>query len=157
MSEQQQPCSTPEARQFDFWLGEWDLTWGEDGRGSNRITSRYGGCVIEENFNGAPSMEFQGMSVSTYNPKIQKWQQTWVDSQGSYIHLTGEFEDGKMVLINKPPTSDGQVLFRMVFYNITEDSFEWDWERSEDGGENWELHWQIHYQRAGKRNKFKAS
>ena len=93
MSEQQQPCSTPEARQFDFWLGEWDLTWGEDGRGSNRITTRYGGCVIEENFNGAPSMEFQGMSVSTYNPKNQKWQQTWVDSQGSYIHLTGELAE----------------------------------------------------------------
>ncbi len=150
MSEQQ-PCSAPEARQFDFWLGEWDLTWGEDGIGQNTITTRYDGCVIEENFDGAPSMDFKGMSVSTFNPQIRKWQQTWVDSQGSYIHLMGEFKDGRMVLINQPPTSDGQILFRMVFYNIEQDSLDWDWERSADGGENWELRWRIHYQRADHR------
>lgn len=151
MSEQQ-PCSAPEGREFDFWLGDWDLTWGEDGRGRNTITTRYDGCVIEENFDGAPSMDFKGMSVSTYNPQIRKWQQTWVDSQGSYIHLTGEFKAGRMVLVNQPPTSDGQILFRMVFYNIEQDSLDWDWERSEDGGKNWELRWRIHYQRADRRD-----
>lgn len=148
MSEQSKPCSAPEARQFDFWLGEWDLTWGEDGRGTNSIKAKYDGCVIEENFDGAPSMDFRGMSVSTYNPQIKKWQQTWVDSQGGYIHLAGAFKDGKMVLLNHPPQSDGSLLFRMVFYNIESDSLDWDWERSEDGGESWELRWRIHYQRA---------
>ena len=48
------PCSAPEARQFDFWLGEWDLTWGKDGRGKNVITSIYDGCVIQERFDGRP-------------------------------------------------------------------------------------------------------
>ncbi|MGD2027044.1 MAG: hypothetical protein PVI99_04440 [Anaerolineales bacterium] len=148
MSEQTKPCAAVEARQFDFWLGNWDLTWGEDERGSNSITTRYDGCVIEEKFNGAPSMDFRGMSVSTYNPTIEKWQQTWVDSQGSYIHLTGVFKDGKMVLVNHPPESDGSLLFRMVFYNIKDDSLDWDWERSEDGGQSWELRWRIHYERA---------
>ena len=148
MSDKQQPCSAPEARQFDFWLGKWDLTWGEDGRGTNTIATRFDGCVIEENFDAAPTMEFQGMSVSTYNPSAQKWQQTWVDSQGSYIHLTGDFKDDKMVLVNQPITSDGQELFRMVFYNIEQDSLDWDWERSEDGGETWELRWRIHYKQA---------
>ena len=148
MSEQTAPCSAPEARQFDFWLGEWDLSWDEDGVGKNTIKKRFDGCVIEENFDGAPSMDFKGMSVSTYNPQINQWQQTWVDSQGSYIHLVGEFTDGKMVLVNQPPTSDGSLLFRMVFYNIEPDSLDWDWERSEDGGKIWELRWRIHYQRA---------
>ena len=23
--------------QFDFWLGEWDCTWGDDGAGRNRV------------------------------------------------------------------------------------------------------------------------
>ena len=149
MSEQQQPCSAPEARQFDFWLGEWDLTWGEDGRGTNQITTRYDGCVLEENFSAQPTVDFMGMSVSTYNQEAKKWQQTWVDNQGGYIHLTGEFKDGRMVLVNQPITSDGQELFRMVFYNIEQDSLVWDWERSEDGGESWELRWRIHYQLAG--------
>lgn len=147
MSEQTKPCQAPEARQFDFWLGEWDLTWGEDGRGRNTVTTRYDGCVIEENFDGAPSMDFKGMSVSTYNPEVKKWQQTWVDSQGNYIHLSGDFREGKMTLVNQPPQSAGKLLFRMVFYNIEADSLDWDWERSEDGGRSWELRWRIHYQR----------
>ena len=147
MSEQKEPCSSPEARQFDFWLGEWDLSWGEDGKGTNTITTRFDGCVIEENFDGAPSADFKGTSYSVYDPQMKKWQQTWVDSQGSYIHLVGEYKDGKMTLINQPLSSDGSVLFRMVFYNIQNDSLDWDWERSEDGGENWELRWRIHYQR----------
>ena len=149
MTEQLQPCETPEARQFDFWLGEWDLTWGEDGQGRNTVTSRYAGCMIEENFDGAPSMDFKGMSVSTYNARLKVWQQTWVDNQGGYIHLTGEYRNGKMVLINRPLDSDGSVLFRMSFYNIKPDSLDWDWERSGDGGQTWELRWRIHYQRAG--------
>jgi hypothetical protein len=148
MTEQLQPCEAPEARQFDFWLGEWDLTWGEDGRGRNTVRSRYSGCVIEENFDGTPSMVFRGMSISAFNARLKVWQQTWVDSQGGYIHLTGEFANGKMILFNRPLDSDGRVLFRMTFYNIGPDSLDWDWERSEDGGQTWELRWRIHYQRA---------
>jgi hypothetical protein len=40
------PCASDEARQFDFWLGEGDLSW-EGGSGSNSITRRFDGCVIE--------------------------------------------------------------------------------------------------------------
>lgn len=147
MSEVQQPCSAAEARQFDFWLGEWDLTWGEDGRGTNRITAKYGGCVILEQFDGAPGMDFQGTSVSAYNPKAGLWRQTWVDSQGAYIDLIGSFEEGKMTLVNQPLGSDGSELYRMIFYNIEPNSLDWNWERSEDGGNNWELRWKIHYER----------
>lgn len=149
MSEQEKPCPAAEARQFDFWVGEWDLTWGEDKKGTNVITSKWDGCVIEEQFDGRPGVDFLGMSISTYNPKIEKWQQTWVDSQGGYIDLVGEFKDGEMTLVNQPADSDGTTLFRMVFYNIEEDALDWNWERSEDRGESWELRWQIHYERKG--------
>ena len=33
-----QSCASEEARQLDFWLGEWDLRWGENGSGVNVIT-----------------------------------------------------------------------------------------------------------------------
>ena len=112
----------PPEQQLDFWLGEWDVTWDDDQHGSNRVTRILGSRVIQENFNGAPAMEFQGKSLSVYSPRLGQWQQTWVDSQGSYIHLTGEFKDGRMVLVNQPITSDGQEIFRMVFYNIEQDS-----------------------------------
>jgi hypothetical protein len=38
-------------------------------------------------------------------------------------------------------------LSRMVFLNITRDSLDWRWEKSEDGGKSWQLMWPIHYER----------
>jgi len=149
MSEDNQPlpCSTPEARQFDFWVGEWDLTWGEDGKGKNTITSIYDGCVIQENFDGKPRMQLKGMSVSLYDPKLSKWKQTWVDSDGSYFDLLGEFEDGKMTLVCEKEMKGKPILLRMVFHNISKNELDWNWERSDDDGGNWELRWHIHYKR----------
>lgn len=144
---QEVPCSSPEASQFDFWVGEWDVTWGEDGRGTNTITKILNGCVIQEKFDGRPSLDFQGMSLSTYNPHRGKWQQTWVDSQGSYMDFIGEFKDGRMILVNEIEHQGKAIKRRMVFYNIDENELDWSWEKSEDDGKTWEPRWQIHYQR----------
>jgi hypothetical protein len=141
------PCSTPEAHQFDFWVGEWALTWGEDANGTNTVSKVLDGCVILEKFDGAPSMQFQGWSVSTFDTTSARWKQTWVDNQGSYLDFVGGFEDGKMTL-SRETTIDGKpALQRMVFHNITDDELDWNWERSFDGGETWEPRWQIHYRR----------
>ena len=141
------PCSDPRCRQFDFWIGEWELTWGEDARGSNTIRAEYGGCVIQEKFDGKPGMDFTGMSVSTWDRRDEKWKQAWVDDQGNYFDLAGEFKDGEMVLLHEQPQGGGQIWNRMRFNNIQADSFDWHWERSEDGGKTWKPSWQIHYQR----------
>jgi hypothetical protein len=53
------------ARQFDFWLGEWDLTWGDGEHGTNSIYLDFDGRVIVESFDGRPSTGLQGMSIST--------------------------------------------------------------------------------------------
>jgi hypothetical protein len=142
-------CSAPEASQFDFWVGEWDLTWGEKGRGSNTVTRILDGCVIQESFHG--DMEngtvFDGLSVSTYNLERGIWQQTWVDSQGSYLDFEGGMDGDRMTLSREAERNGQKFLTRMVFKNIAEDSLDWDWERSTDGGETWELVWGIHYER----------
>lgn len=52
--------------QFDFWLGEWDVTWGEEGKGTNRIERILDGKIIQENFS-APDLH--GMSVSSHDPE----------------------------------------------------------------------------------------
>ena len=136
-----------ELRQFDFWLGEWDLTWGDGGRGTNVITAVLDQRVIQEQFDGRPATPLQGLSVSTYNMQLGKWQQTWVDNSGSYLDFVGEFAAGKMIL-SREATLEGQpILQRMVWYNIAEQSLDWNWERSTDGGETWQIMWHIHYQR----------
>lgn len=144
------PCSTEEFHQFDFWVGEWDLTWGEGenaGTGTNIITHELGGCVIEENFTSHGDKPFVGRSLSVYRPSDGKWYQTWVDNQGGYLDFVGEYKDGKMTLSREAEREGEKFLQRMVFHDIKKDSFVWDWEKSTDGGKSWELLWQIHYKR----------
>ncbi len=135
------------AHEFDFWLGEWDLTWGDDGIGSNHISKILDGLVIQEEFDGTPSMPLKGISLSTYNANLGKWQQTWVDNSGSYLDLIGEFKNGEMILSRDAVIQDKAIKQRMVFYNISKDELYWNWERSDDNGENWQVMWKIHYKR----------
>lgn len=150
-AQKEKPCTGAEARQFDFWLGDWSLTWkdkdGNELKGTNSITSILGGCVIQEQFND-PGSGFRGMSVSTYSSTTGKWQQTWVDNTGSYLDFVGEFTDGKMALQRTATGGGKQFLQRMMWYNISPDKLDWNWERSDDDGASWKLLWKIHYTRS---------
>lgn len=149
------PCSAPEAAQFDFWIGAWDLTWqgpqggtpaGQTGHAVNVIEKTLGGCVIQENFEGATG--FTGKSWSVYNAAAGEWRQTWVDNSGGYLLFTGSFADGRMELRTEPRERNGTTfVFRMVFENITDAGFDWNWQRSRDDGATWEDVWNIRYQR----------
>ena len=130
--------------QFDFWLGEWEARWGEDARGANSITKILDQKVVQENF-VAPDLH--GMSFSVYDPERKLWCQTWVDNSGSYLDFTGAFEDGKMILSRDAIVRGEKCKQRMVWYNIEANQFDWNWERSDDGGTIWRVLWQIRYTR----------
>jgi hypothetical protein len=148
------PCEEPNASQFDFWLGEWDLTWpaeqtggkkGETGKGTNSISKMLGRCVVREDFNSLDA-SLIGHSVSLYNATQGMWQQTWVDNQGSYLLFTGKFEAGRMILKTEPfLRGEKTAINRMVFRNISSDSLDWDWQTSVDNGATWKDLWNIHY------------
>lgn len=136
---------------FDFWVGDWDITWA-NGRGRNTITKILDGKVIEENFvaaagqNGQPPLK--GRSLSVYHTATKTWRQTWVDNQGGFIVLSA-LVDGDKRLFQTAPRKNGdkEVVQRMVFFDIQKSRFTWNWESSTDGGKTWQLTWQIHYQR----------
>lgn len=140
---------------FDFWIGEWELSWtdnqGNRGAGTNLIEKTLDDVVIQENFEATEgSLEgYKGKSVSVYNPQRQSWYQTWVDNQGGYIDLKGLTDDDKRIFQTeeRPGPQGGTIINRMVFYDIEKNSFTWDWESSNDGGETWTVNWQIHYKR----------
>ena len=130
--------------QFDFWLGEWDVTWGEDGKGKNHILRIMDDKIIQENFS-APDLI--GMSVSSYDPERNLWCQTWVDNNGSYLDFTGGFENDRMILSRDAMVRGEACKQRMVWFNIDANQFDWNWERSDDGGHSWRALWQIKYTR----------
>jgi len=147
----QNPCAAPQQKQFDFWVGEWELTWpgekpGETGHGANSIKRIMDGCVVQENFSG-DSMHLRGISVSTFDANSARWKQTWVDNEGGYLDFSGAFKDGQMILQREAVRNGVKILQRMVWKNISANEMDWSWEASRDGGKTWQVNWPIHYKR----------
>jgi hypothetical protein len=148
---QSAPCAGAEFHQMDFWLGTWDARYANDPGappdGRNVITREYGGCVIQEQFDGGPAAQgLIGHSVSTFHRPMGKWRQTWVDNQGGYYALTGGPAGDDFVLENMRPSNNAPYM-RMLFEEITADSFTWRWQQSTDAGATWSDQWVIYYTR----------
>ena len=95
-------CDGAEWREFDFWVGQWDVQLG-DGTpaGSNSIESTENGCLIVEHWRSVGGGT--GTSINFRDPSSGKWRQQWV-SPGAQIDITGGIDDGSMVL-------DGYIVY----------------------------------------------
>lgn len=130
-------CRGPEHRQFDFWLGAWEVR-GADGRvqGHNEIRSVARGCALFEHWRGAGGG--RGVSVNTYDAASGRWTQRWV-GDGATLWLEGGIEDGRMVLRGTAPreTPRGDVLDRLTWEPLPDGRVRQSWEVSADGGSTW--------------------
>lgn len=150
---QQQPkygCDSPESRQLDFWVGDWELTYkaanGQPASSRNRITKTLDGCVILEEFTGGSGTKLDGRSFSTFDRATKQWRQVWVDNTASYLDFTAARVDGDMAFV-RAVTKDGKTTHqRMVFRDVKPDSLKWLWQASPDG-QAWTTQWDIDYRR----------
>ena len=139
------------ARQFDFWLGDWDCRWsdgnGSEGTATNTVYLDLDGQVIVESFDARPSSDYQGMSFSMYDPALAKWRQTWVDSTGRYLDFAGGYDDCVMDLRHRGELDGSPADFRALWHSIERDRLEWAWQCSLDGGATWTTLWAMEYAR----------
>jgi hypothetical protein len=129
-------------REFDFWIGEWDVAWGDGNTGTSSVYCDFDDRVIVESFDGRPSSTIQGMSLSTYDEDAGVWRQCWVDSRGRFTVVAGGFDGEAMDL-----RTEGEPLKRARWRDITGDAFTWTLEESSDRGRSWELVWELRYTR----------
>lgn len=145
-------CDSPESKQLDFWVGEWDLTFtGPDGKPAksrNRVSKILDGCAVLEEFDGPPGTPLKGRSVSTFDRATKKWKQTWVDNNASYLDFVGDRDAGDMVFAREVERQGKKIRMRMAFRDVQPDSLKWLWQRSDDEGKTWSTQWEIGYKRA---------
>jgi hypothetical protein len=124
-------CSAPEHRQFDFWIGEWDVVPNPatavpgpppapSGRkaASNIITKAHDGCVLIENWTVSGQT---GQSFNIYDRASRRWHQTWVDNGGGLHQYWGGLENGNMVFYGEVPLGPvsrvaGRRTVRLTFF-----------------------------------------
>ena len=143
------PCaSTPENRQFDFWLGEWNVETTQGGvpAGQSKIELILGDCVVQENWqsDGNP---YSGKSYNMYNAALRRWEQYWVDNSAGNIFFYGGLKDGVMdYWTDEIPQPSGPPLRRhLQFIKIGPDKVRQFSQGSSDGGKTWTPEYDFTY------------
>jgi tetratricopeptide (TPR) repeat protein len=142
------PCQfAPEYKQFDFWVGEWNVETPQgQPAGKNLIQRVEEGCIIMENWTGAQGGS--GKSINFYNASTGKWRQTWVDSRGGVTEYQGEYKDGAMRFDGDPLTQNGQkTLRRLTLSTLGPDRVRQLFEQSADDGKTWSTQYDLIYVR----------
>jgi hypothetical protein len=134
------PCDAPEYRQFDFWIGDWDVSAGDQAAGTNSIHPVHGGCALQENWQGSGAGGISGSSFNIYDQASGKWHQTWVDARGTLLQLDGGLVGGSMVLSGSRPAQTGGMALHRISWTPNEDgSVRQLWEASQDDGGSWSV------------------
>lgn len=131
-------CTSPEHRQFDFWIGNWEVTDSTASTvyGTNHVDREEGGCLVHENWTG--SRGGTGQSLNFYDPMKQQWTQVWVGDDGLVVQVTGGLQGASMVLQGDALGPDGKVVKQRAAWTPQSDGrVRQFWEQSTDGGTSW--------------------
>lgn len=144
------PCvDTPENRQFDYWVGEWNVesTQGAVPVGQSKIELILGDCVVQENWQGASGSS--GKSYNIYDASLKRWEQYWVDNTGGNIFFYGNLKDGVMdYWTDEIPQPNGTKLKRhLQFIKNGPDQVRQFSQDSTDGGKTWKVEYDFTYNR----------
>ena len=143
-----QACKNPQHRQFDFWVGTWDVSpTGQDKVVARSvIESLYGGCVIRENW--MPVSGTAGGSLNSYDPVDGRWHQVWMDAGNARVSFEGYFAEGQMILTGDwrgalGPGKDG--LVRMTYSRLEGGAVRQLGQISTDKGATWKPYFDFTY------------
>lgn len=155
-------CSAQVHRQFDFWLGEWDVVPNPataqpappsaaaqpQKPASNIITSLDGSCVLLESWNAGGQT---GHSLNIYDRTKQQWHQTWVDNTGGLHEYWGSLKDGNMVFLGEVPLGPaakfaGRRTIRLTFFPLGPDKVRQFSEALNSDG-TWSVNYDLIYTR----------
>ena len=143
----QSPCKTdPNYRQFDFWVGNWEVRDPSGSRvlGSNRVTLEQDGCLIIEHWASARGGQ-TGTSFNYYDIRDSKWHQLYLDNSGNagaFPAMAGNLKDNRMVLLSDEKKSP---VFRWTWYVLSPGRVRQMAERSDDGEKTWRVIWDSVY------------
>jgi hypothetical protein len=146
-------CDTPESHQLDFWVGKWEV----HPNGADKIVAhsliekKYSGCAIRENWMPlGKELTGGGGSLTSYDTRLKRWRQTWVDSSGSRVDFDGGLSDGAMTISGTWPNFAGPGKDALVnmHYQLQPDGQVRQWaEASTDRGKSWTPAFDFLYRR----------
>jgi len=134
----QAACEENQYREFDFWLGQWQVTAPSSKQPShNTITQINNGCGLLEEYI-TPS-GYQGKSLNIFDSQTQQWHQTWIDNTGYLLRLSGGLIEGSMVMTGETKDKDGNPVLNKITWTPKQNGdVKQHWQTSKNQGEVWQ-------------------
>ncbi|HYB95283.1 MAG TPA: hypothetical protein VEC39_09940 [Vicinamibacterales bacterium] len=160
-------CSAAEYRQFDFWVGDWDVVPNPETMpkpvapaspradrkpARNVISKIQSGCVIHENWDDGAGGT--GESYNIFDRVQRQWHQTWVANNGGLHRYWGELKNGSMVYVGEVPLGptqrvQGRRTVRVTFTPLGPDRVRQFSESLNTDG-TWSINYDLIYTRRAK-------
>jgi hypothetical protein len=143
------PDASDSLRAFGRFVGSWHIRWVSASPESTEVEGELhfgwvlGGRAIQDVWivpgtGVVPAQRgfraFHGSTIRFFDPGIAAWRSTWIEPiNGRVRKFIGDVSDSGIVLISRDDTP----ALRWRFDDITEETFTWTGEFSDDGEHSW--------------------
>ena len=153
---------------FDFAFGDWVVRhrcltrrlagpdaaaadWIEfDGTMSTRPILGGSGNV-EDNVLNKPGDEYRAVALRSFDAANGTWAIWWLDGRAPHrldVPVVGGFADGVGTFFADDTLNGREIRVRFVWTRQSADALRWEQAFSQDGGESWEVNWEMAFARA---------
>jgi len=142
-------CAAREYRQFDFWVGDWEVFEVQGGEkvAHVRVDRMLDSCALREDYRGANGT--RGESLSIYDATRQVWHQTWVTNRGQLLTIEGGPEGERMTLAGSYRDAAGTETRVRGTWQPVPDGVRESAVTSADGGKTWKPWFDLLFRGSG--------
>ena len=158
-------CTDSLSREFDFWIGTWEVVqeirtpegdW-ETYPARSTVGRALDGCALVEQWSGTVRFFWEGMTEPETMEGLSvrsrgrdgNWRIYWMDSRNPSFGrpFVGGFRDGEGLFIQAPDEAGGSAgQVRIRFLDIRAESVEWELSVLSERGA-WTPLWRMHFER----------
>ncbi|WGM40287.1 hypothetical protein [Caulobacter sp. NIBR1757] len=158
------PLPADGRKDFDFLIGSWRVRHRylkARLAGSTEWLSFEGWCQcrktmgglgnFDDNLLNGPRGAYGASAVRRFDAALNRWSIWWLDARYPTIDapVHGSFEDGVGTFIGEDRLDGRPILVRFTWSNITATTAQWSQAFSPDGGQTWEVNWDMDFERIG--------
>jgi hypothetical protein len=139
--------ASTEGRQFDFWLGEWVVSYpGAISPSESKVYLELDKCMIVESWDGGKG--HSGKNMFAYSSDDKRWHGMFADNEGRVHVFKGKVTRGAAEFYGPSHNESGRaVLNRIKVTRINSEKVEQTWEKSSDNGATWTIEFRGEYTR----------